>query len=212
MLGRTLHTTSQLPVRMSLFLVGAFFVLAGEFGLDVILGAFAAGMIVGLAARGEGAEVFHQKLDAIGFGFLIPIFFVMSGVRLDLGALAHADSLVRVPLFLGLFLLVRGGPVLLYRRDLDARDRLALALYSATALPLVVAISAVGMATGHLRPEAAAALVGAGMVSVLLFPVAALSLRGHPVPPHPTTSEALSGRGSNASLAKGDEPATPAKG
>lgn len=110
-------------------------------------------------------------------GFLIPIFFVTSGAQIDLAALfASSRSLARVPLFLGLLLVVRGGPRLLYRRDLASRERSRLALFSATTLPLVVVITELGKATGRMLPENAAALVGAGILSVLLFPLIALSL------------------------------------
>lgn len=177
--SRTLQTTSQLPVRLSMFLLGALVVLADILGLDILLGAFAAGSLVGLLARGPGAEPFRQKLDALGFGFLIPIFFVMSGSQIDLQALlGSSTSLMRVPLFLLLFLVARGVPSLvLYRHDLDARERSVHALFSATTLPLVVVITDLGKATGRMQPENAAALVGAGMLSVLLFPLIALSLR-----------------------------------
>lgn len=178
-LSRTLQTTSQLPVRLSMLLLGALVVLADVLDLDILLGAFAAGSLVGLVSRGPDAEVFRQKLDALGFGFLIPIFFVTSGANLDLHALvASPDALARVPLFLAAFLVVRGAPVLLYRRDLGARERALLALFSATTLPLVVVITEIGKETGRLTPESAAALVGAGILSVLLFPLLALSLRG----------------------------------
>jgi Kef-type K+ transport system membrane component KefB len=121
----------------------------------------------------------RQKLDALGFGFLIPIFFVISGAQIDLAALfASSSSLARVPLFLGLLLVIRGGPSLLYCRELRPRERSVLALFSATTLPLVVVITELGKATGRMRPENAAALVGAGILSVLLFPLIALSLRG----------------------------------
>lgn len=178
-LSRTLQSTSQLPVRLSMLLLGALVVLADTLGLDILLGAFAAGSVVGLLARGPGAEPFRQKLDALGFGFLIPIFFVISGAQLDLAALlASPTSLARVPLFLVLLLLVRGAPaVLLYRRVLSAPERRMLALLSATTLPLVVVIAQLGTNAGHMQPENAAALVGAGILSVLLFPLIELSLR-----------------------------------
>jgi Kef-type K+ transport system membrane component KefB len=180
--ARTLQTTSQLPVRLSMFLLGALVVLADVLGLDILLGAFAAGSLVGLLARGLGAEPFRQKLDALGFGFLIPIFFVMSGAQIDLQALlGSTTSLMRVPLFLLLLLVVRGVPsLLLYRHDLSARERGVHALFSATTLPLVVVITELGKATGRMMPENAAALIGAGILSVLLFPLVALSLRGTP--------------------------------
>jgi len=177
-LSRTLKTTSQLPVRVSMLLLGSLVVLADVLDLDILLGAFAAGSLVGLVSRGPDAEVFRQKLDALGFGFLIPIFFVTSGAGLDLRALAASpEALARVPLFLVGFLLVRGLPALLYRRDLGGRERVVLALLSATTLPLVVVIAEIGKATERITPETAAALVGAGILSVLLFPLLALSLR-----------------------------------
>jgi Kef-type K+ transport system membrane component KefB len=177
-LARTLQSTSQLPVRLSMFLLGALVVLADELGLDILLGAFAAGSLVGLIARGPGAAPFRQKLDALGFGFLIPIFFVMSGAQIDLPALfAGTRSLVRVPLFVALLLVVRGAPALLYRRELAPAERRLLALFSSTTLPLIVVITEVGKATGRMLPENAAALVGAGILSVLLFPLVALSVR-----------------------------------
>jgi Kef-type K+ transport system membrane component KefB len=153
-------------------------VVAVELGLEILVGAFVGGMIIGLITRGEEMEPFRHKLDGIGYGFLIPIFFVVTGVRFDLkGLLASPTSLLCVPLFLILFLLLRGLPVLLYRRELAGRDRVALAFYSASALPLIVAITEVGVATEHMTPTIAAALVGAGMISLLVYPQVALALR-----------------------------------
>src|SRR5262249_18610756 len=96
----------------------------------------------------------------------------------DVGALFDGvGALLRLPLFLLLFLLVRGGPALLYRRDLPGEDILPFALYSATALPLVVAITELGLATGRMRTENSAGLVGAAMLSVLIIPLIAMGLR-----------------------------------
>ena len=177
-LARGLVSTNQLPIRMSMLLLGGLVVLADVLRLDILLGAFAAGTLVGLVARGPGSEPFHTKLDAIGFGFLIPIFFVTSGAQMDLPALfASADSIVRVPLFLALLLLVRGVPALLYRREIGGRDQCLLALFSATSLPLIVVITEVGKTSGKMASQNAAALVGAGILSVLIFPLIALSLR-----------------------------------
>ena len=178
MLGRTLYKTSQLPVRLAWLLMAALVVITMELGLENLIGAFAAGMIVGMVTRGEEAEPFRHKLDGLAFGFLIPIFFVVTGVRFDLKALlGSTTSLLCVPLFLTLFLLARGLPVLLYRRQLGGRDQLALAFYSATALPVVVAITQVGVSTHQMTPEIAAALVGAGMISLLVYPQLAMALR-----------------------------------
>ena len=109
----------------------------------------------------------------------MPIFFVTTGLRYDLHALITSKlALLQLPMFLTLFFVVRGLPALLVaHRDLDLRSRVALGFLSATELPLVIAIAAIGVKSGRLRPETAASLIGAGMVSVLLFPITALSLR-----------------------------------
>lgn len=172
----TMGTSGQLAVRLSVLLIVGLAVLASEFGLDVILGAFAAGIIVGIVIRGTDAHEYLGKLDAVGFGFLIPVFFVATGMDFDLdGLLSNASSLVLVPGFALLFLAVRGLPVLLlYRDDLPRAERPALALFSAAALPLLVAITQIGLDTGAMRGEVAVSLIGAGMLSVLVYPLAAL--------------------------------------
>lgn len=179
LLGRGMHATSQLPVRVSLLVLVGLAYLAETLGLDIILGAFAAGLVVALASQGRPGVPLREKLDGLGFGFLIPIFFITSGVHFDLTALlASESSLLRLPVFLLLFLFVRGSPVVLYRHDMPRRELAPLALYSATGLPLIVAISAIGVSTGRMRTDNAAALVGAAMISVFLFPLTALFLRG----------------------------------
>lgn len=172
-------SSGQAAVRLALVVLFALVFLASEFGFDIILGAFAAGLVVGLVTKGEKTEDLRLRLEAIGFGFVIPIFFVVTGMEFDLAALFDSPTnLLRLPVFLALFLMVRGAPVfLLYRTAIPKADRLPLTLYSATALPLVVAITTIGLETGHMRPENAAALVGAAMVSVLVFPLVALTLR-----------------------------------
>ncbi len=177
---RTMDSSGQFAVRLAILILVALVYLTERFGLDVVLGAFAAGIIVGLVTKSEAAEPVRLKLEGIGFGFFIPIFFIVSGVKFDLPALfASAESILRLPLFLALFFVVRGAPVLLfYRTDVPRSDRLPLMLTSATALPLVVAVTEIGLEEGRMLPENAAALVGAGMVSVLLFPLIALQLRG----------------------------------
>jgi Kef-type K+ transport system membrane component KefB len=179
LLARTLHATSQLPVRICILVLVGLVLLAQEFGLDLILGAFAAGMVVRLGSSDEKREALQTKLDAIGYGFLVPLFFVVSGMKFDVATLfSSASALLRVPLFLGLFLLLRGVPaVQLSRRELQPGEHLPFALYVSTALPLIVAITEIGVATGRMRADNAAALVGAGMLSVLLFPLIALALR-----------------------------------
>ena len=178
--ARTMHTSSQLPIRICILLLVGLVTLADTFGLDLILGAFAAGLTVGLANRvgPETERTLYHKLDAIGFGFLIPIFFVTSGIGFDVASLvASPAAMARVLVFLLLFLVIRGVPALLYGRALGRGELLPLALYSATALPLVVAITELGVSTGRMRKDNAAALVGAAILSVLIFPLAALALR-----------------------------------
>ncbi len=185
---RNMETSGQVPVRLTVLLLFGLVVIAADLGLDVILGAFAAGGIVRLLTQGREAELFEPKLDAVGFGLLIPFFFVTSGIKLDLEALvSSARALIELPLFLALFLLVRGLPaMLLYRDVLSGTERKALALLSATQLPLVVAITTIGVDSGNMRTSTAAALVGAGALSVLIYPALALNLvrdRGPSDPP-----------------------------
>lgn len=172
-------SSGQAAVRLALVVLFGLVFLASEFGFDIVLGAFAAGLVVGLVTKTEATEDVRMRLETIGFGFVVPIFFVVTGMNFDLEALFDSPTnLLRLPLFLALFLIVRGAPVfLLYRTAIPKADRLPLTLYSATALPLVVAITTIGLETGHMRPENAAALVGAAMVSVLVFPLLALTLR-----------------------------------
>jgi Kef-type K+ transport system membrane component KefB len=177
LMRRHLHSSAQLPVRVSVLLVFVLVYLAFELGLDVLLGAFAAGVVVKLFTVGEDSEVIKGKLEAIGFGFLIPIFFIVSGIHFDLHVfLTRPTALLRIPLFLALFLVIRGLPaLLLYRTALPRDERVPLALFSATGLPLIVVITSLGVSQGRMLPENAAALVGAGMLSVLLLPMLGLN-------------------------------------
>jgi len=177
-LQRTLEASSQLAVRIATVLVFGLVLLASELGLDILLGGFVAGMIVRAALRGNELASFESKLTAVGFGFLIPFFFVNSGINFDLEALGSAEAIGKLFLFLALFLVVRGTPaLLLYRGVLNARDRLALGFFSATELPLVVAITTLAIDSGEMRASTAAGLVGAAMLSTLIYPFVGLALR-----------------------------------
>ena len=177
-LERTLESSSQLAIRIATVLVFGLVLLASELGLDVLLGGFVAGMIVRAALRGRELESFESKLTAVGFGFLIPFFFVDSGLTFNLDALGSAEAIGKLFLFLALFLVVRGTPaLLLYRGVLGARDRLALAFFCATELPLVVAITTLAVDAGEMRSSTAAGLVGAAMLSTLIFPFVGMALR-----------------------------------
>jgi Kef-type K+ transport system membrane component KefB len=124
---------------------------------------------------GTSSPVLESKLDAVGYGFFIPVFFVYSGMNLDLDSIAEAP--LRVVLFFALMLGVRGLPALVvYRAVLDWRERTQTVLVTATALPVLVALTEIGLRNGTMLPENAAALVGAGVLTVLLLPALAVAL------------------------------------
>ncbi|HET7779582.1 MAG TPA: cation:proton antiporter, partial [Rudaea sp.] len=176
-----LNSSAQLPVRIAVLLVVVLVWVASQLGLDALLGAFAAGLIVRLSTSSSEHDPVRIKLEAIGFGFLIPIFFIVSGMRFDLAALrSDPTQIIRVPMFLLAFFMVRGIPVmLLYQKDLSDAARSALALLASTQLPLIVVIVTIGLETGRVLPVNATALITAGMLSVLLYPSLALvKMRG----------------------------------
>lgn len=175
-----METSSQLPVRVSVLLVFALAYLASDLGLDLLLGGFVAGVITRLALKGREVTIFESKLSAVGYGFLIPFFFVVSGVNFDVSALVDDPARAAlVPTFFVLFLVVRGTPaMLLYRKVLDFRDRAALAFFSSTELPLVVAITTIAVAEGHMKETTSAALVGAAVLSTAVYPLLGLRMRG----------------------------------
>src|SRR5262245_55381242 len=170
-LHETVHTTGQAAVRLSLFLLAALVLLAYDVGFDFVLGAFAAGLIVGLALDVPEGRHVRMRLEGIGFGFVIPIYFVVTGMNFDLDSVLTATGLALAALFLGLLLVVRGASALLWLRELGPRRTLGLALFGATGLPLIVAIAGIGTDRGAIATDVAASLIGAGMISVLLFPL-----------------------------------------
>jgi Kef-type K+ transport system membrane component KefB len=177
---RTIEKSSQLAVRWIVVLVFALALLANKLGLDLLLGGFAAGLITRRLMQRSEVPGFDSKLTAIAFGVFVPFFFVVSGMQLDVDALfASASGVLKLLLFFVLFLVVRGTPaMLLYRSVLPLRqDRMALALFSATQLPLVVAITTLAVDEGHMRSSTAAALVGAGALSTLAGPLHGLRMR-----------------------------------
>ena len=172
LLSRTLHASTQLPVRLVLVIVAAAAVISETMGFERILGAFAAGMIVGLTIRGEGGEPLRVKLDAVCFGLLVPFFFVGTGMAFDLPALVHdARSMLLPPALMLLMLLVRGLPVVLYRRELEPAQRLPFALSSSvSSLGLVVVIAEIGVRAQAMGAEVSRSLVAAALLSTLVFP------------------------------------------
>jgi Kef-type K+ transport system membrane component KefB len=177
-LGRLQDTTAQIRIRGAFVLMIGLVALATQLGLEVILGAFIAGAILTLIDRDQAMTHpdFRGKLDSAGFGIFIPVFFVTSGVRYDLNALGSASTLVHVPIFLAALFAVRGLPALVYRTLLP-RGRVAVAaLLQATSLPFIVAAAAIGTDIGVISGANAAALIAAGLLSVVLFPASALAL------------------------------------
>ncbi len=180
-LVRLQDTTAQIRVRGAVVLLVGFAAIADKLGLESILGAFMAGAILSLLDRDERMThpEFRRKLEAVGFGVFIPVFFVTSGVKYDLDALvASASNVIMVPIFLAALVAVRGLPAIIYRRLLSGRETAIAGLMQATSLPFIVAATAIGQELDLLTAAEGAALIGAGLLSVLLFPIIGLSLLG----------------------------------
>jgi Kef-type K+ transport system membrane component KefB len=187
LLLRLQDTTAQIRVRGAFMLLVAFVALASVLGLETILGAFIAGVILRLVDRDRMMThpEFRQKLEAIGFGVFIPVFFVASGIQFDLAALFSSPAtILRVPIFLVALLLVRGVPALLYRPLVGSRRSVVAGLLQATSLTFIVAATQIGLQLGLITKATGAALIGAGLLSVLIFPLLALTLlrRTKPAP------------------------------
>jgi Kef-type K+ transport system membrane component KefB len=182
-LSRTLlrlqDTTAEIRIRASFLVLAVFVVLAEQLELEAILGAFFAGAIIKLVDRDEAMThpQFRAKLEAVGYGVFVPFFFVTTGVRVDLDALfASGETIARVPTFLGALLVARGLPALVYRPVATWTQTAAAALLQATSLSFLVVAGQIGVQLGLMRPATYAALVAAGLLSVVLFPLTALRL------------------------------------
>jgi len=171
------EATGQVTLRWSLVLLFALLALASRFGLDVVLGAVLAGIVL----RGwtqhlrMDTESLEHKFNAVGYGLFIPIFFISSGMTLDLKSIS--EDPLRLLLFFGLLIVVRGLPSLLvYRRALAPVQRVEMTFITATSLPLLIALATIGEQDGVMLPATAASMIGAGVLSVLVFPLIAVSL------------------------------------
>ena len=186
--GKGLQSSSQLPIRITLLFMLVLAAVANRLGIDVLLGAFAAGVVVRIPAakyddeedESDASSIFGFKLEGIGFGMLVPIFFVVSGTRIDLASLFDEPlTLLFVPGFLLLMLVVRAIPTFIcYRKALERNQRRALAVMSATGLPLVVVITTIAVENGYITSGDAAAMVAAGMLSVVILPAVSIALLG----------------------------------
>jgi Kef-type K+ transport system membrane component KefB len=191
----TLHTSGQFAVRLVVFILLALVALSAALGLDMLLGAFTAGVLYRLLLSGapeRDVESIEGKLEAVGYGLLVPIFFISTGVMFDLEALVSDPlMLVLVPIFFVALLLVRGIPASFAAPPgASRRDRIATGLFGATGLPIIVAVTAIGVEHGEISTGVAAALVGAGVCSVLILPALGLAIRGQrPTGPGADTPE-----------------------
>ena len=191
---RLQNTTAQIRVRGAIVLLIGFAAAAQTLGLEVILGTFMAGALLTLLDRDEAMSHpdFRPKLNAIGFGFFIPVFFVTTGVKYDLSALfASTSTVIMVPIFLAALVVIRGVPTLLYRGFLPAEQVPIIGLLQSTSLPFIVAATTIGLDLGLVDAGESAALIAAGLLSVLIFPLTGL---------------ALLRRGGMATQAEGSEP------
>lgn len=182
----SLHTSGQFVVRLVMFVLLSLVALSIFLGIDMLLGAFAAGVLAKLLLQGAPqpeAEVTEAKIEAVGFGLLVPVFFIHTGITFDLEALtSETRTLLLLPLFTVLLLVTRGIPAaLLAPKGSTVRERASTGFFAATGLPIIVAVTALGVDAGDLDSGMAAALVGAGLLSMLLYPLIALTIRvGNP--------------------------------
>jgi Kef-type K+ transport system membrane component KefB len=173
--ARTMHSSGQLPMRLAISALILLVVMAEMLNIDLVLGGFVAGAIVRAALADEHHHHIAVRLDGIGSAFLIPVFFITSGARLDIAALfGNPATLAMVPVYALLMLLVRGLPIpLLYRDVLDRRQQAGLALHLGTQISLVVAVTGIAVRHGLMPGDQAAALVGGGIVTTILYPTLA---------------------------------------
>jgi len=150
--------------------------VAADAGFEFVLGAFAAGVLVGLVLDSPEGRVVRDRLEGIGFGFLVPVYFVVTGMTFDIDSLLTVEGLSLAAVFLSLMLVTRGASALLWLRELGSRGTASLALFGATGLPLIVAIVGIGSERGDISDSAGASLIGAGMISVLVYPFIATRL------------------------------------
>jgi Kef-type K+ transport system membrane component KefB len=185
---RLQDTTAQIRVRGAVVLMVGFAALAEQFGLEAILGAFAAGAVLTLVDQDQQMThpLFRTKLESMGFGFFVPVFFVATGLKFDLNALLdHPSNLVKVPIFLAALLVARGLPAFVYRHAIGSDRALIAGVLQATSLPFIVAATTIGVEMGLMGTAESSALVAAGLLSVLLFPLTGLTLlkrAGSPMP------------------------------
>lgn len=194
------HDTSQATLRITVVLLVGLLLVTQQFGVEAALGAFFAGMVLRRASSNAERHAFDDKLDAVGYGVFIPVFFISSGMSLDVVSIVQNP--LRLLVFFVLLLVVRGVPaVLVYRNTLSLRERFEAVLLTATALPLLVALAEIGLDSGVMLEENAAALVGAGVLSVAVFPLLAITMRKRRVAATAATAATAAPAGTAATAA-----------
>lgn len=170
------NTTSQTMVRAVIVLLVSLVAFSAVFDLDIVLGAFAAGFVLRYIIP-EGDHELERKLEGIAYGFLIPVFFVTSGAKINLASVL--DQPIALVVFIITLLLVRAVPIYFSlstdrrTRDISSHNRLTIALYCTTALPIIVAVTSVAVKSDALTQEFASVLVAAGAITVFLMPLLA---------------------------------------
>ena len=180
-LAHWLTTSGGFAVKVALLILLGYVCFANAFGMETVIGAYAAGMAVAFLESASGDSTLEERLTTIGSGCFIPVFFVASGVAFDLSTLVFDPaSILRFLLFCCAFAAIRLIPLNIYRGRLAEDDLPALGLLGAATLPLVMALSLLGVQTGQLQPETATALTGAALVTVTIFPALAYGMRARP--------------------------------
>ncbi|WP_137656648.1 cation:proton antiporter [Bifidobacterium moukalabense] len=184
------NTSSQTMMRMTVFLLIFLVTISALFDLDAVLGAFAAGFILRYIIP-DGMQSLETKLEGIGYGFLIPVFFVVSGAAINVQAVVGQPALLIT--FIAMLMLIRAVPVYL-AMSLDKKEnpmsthhRVTVALYCTTALPVIVAVTSLAVKVGTMQQTTASTLVAAGAVTVFLMPLLG-SLTYHIADSHPVTA------------------------
>lgn len=179
------QVTVQIKVRGAIAILMGFVVLAIGLGLELILGAFLAGMIISLLKTPQDTDLVH-KLEAFGFGFFVPVFFIMVGVNLDLRTLfRNPQELLLIPVILGLSLIVKIFPALIFRRILNWRETFAVGVLLNTHLSLEIAVAVIGLQLGLISEAANVQIILFAIVTVLLMPILFNAI----MPPKPETEQ-----------------------
>ena len=174
------HATAQIKVRMAFTIMLVFVALSQALGTEIILGAFLAGAVLSLLRTPDDAQLGHQ-LEAIGFGFFIPLFFIQVGLRFNLDALlASPSAMLLVPILLAAAIVVKFAPALLFRLAFSWREAFAAGTLLSARLSLIIAASAIGLRLGIISESMDAAIILVAVITVTAAPLIFVRLAGEP--------------------------------